>query len=100
MQVQSVRTGYEAFGLFDVHAHLIDVPRAAGIIARSGYAATERPLKALKTDDVIGLPAVQAEMEILHLGYHFLRVNTNLGITLFGYSVCLCNQFFFHLSGF
>jgi len=56
----------------------------------------ERAALIFKASYVVGLPAVHAEVEILHLFEHLVGVDTYCCITFTGYLISLADEFFFH----
>ena len=86
----------KALGLQYVGTQLVYVSGLARIVARALDTSAERTGLHLKSGHVIGLPAVERQVEVLQLLEYLLCVNANLSITLLGNLVSFPYQFFFH----
>ena len=97
MEIHAVVAGQQGFHEFEVFSYLVYVAGAAGIVA-GGLDAAGQAVLAFKTDDVVGLPAVQGNLLLLQLGNGFVGVYAKGRIALFGYFVGLENLGFFHIG--
>ncbi len=96
MQAQPVAAGNQAFGLFDVGAHLVDVAGLAGIVAGGLNTARKLAVGVLETRHVVGLPAVQRQRNPLQGGERRVGVHARFGITRLGRFVSFDNLILFH----
>ena len=97
MEVQTMVTGDEALCLEDVLTQLVDVTGSTREVACRLDTARHRTCLYLETLHVVGLPAVEREVEVLQLVQHFFCVNANGGIALFGNLIRISYEFFFHV---
>src|SRR6476659_2049287 len=65
VQIQPVLAGNQAQRLVQIRTQLVSATRLAGIIARRLNAAAGQPRRALKTPNIITLPAVQRDADAL-----------------------------------
>ena len=63
MKVQTVSSGDERLSLYYVSSYFVYVACASGIVTGCSDTAAQRTCKVLETDNVICLPAMQAEMK-------------------------------------
>ncbi len=96
MEVETVLAGDEAHGIENVGAEFVDIACFAGIVAVDLDAAGQRAALVFKTGYIISLPAVHAEVEVLHLLQHLVSVDTKFCVTLFGYFISLFYSSFVH----
>ena len=91
VEVEAMLAGDEAHSVEHVGAQLVDIAGFTGIVAVNLDAAGKGTAAVFKTGDVVGLPAVHAKVEVLHLFEHFVGVDADGGIALFGNFVSLCD---------
>ena len=96
MEIEAVLAGDERHGIENVVTQFLDIAGFAGIVAVYLYSSGKTPFACLETGNVICLPAVHAQMEVLHLCNHLLGVDTDGRIAVAGQIVCLLDLFFFH----
>ena len=84
----------EALGLEDVRTEFVDVARCAGEVAGGLDAAGEGAGLHLEALDVVRLPAVHGQVEVLELGEHFFGVHADGGVTLLRNGVSLVDVLF------
>ncbi len=77
----------EALGLEDVGAELIDVACGSRVVSCGLDTSGEGPGLYLESLDVICLPAVEGEVEVLHLSEYLLGIDAEGGIALLGDSI-------------
>ena len=65
--------------------------RLAGRVARSGDAAGQRSVKILKAGEIVQLPAVDGNGDVVHLPQGFLGVHAPGGIDVAGGFVLVCH---------
>ncbi len=98
VQIQSVSTGNKTLGLENVRAELLNVAGLTRIIACRLNSSSEVSC-AFKTCNVISLPAMHAEMEILKLVKDFFGVDAVGCISLLGDFISLLYCLFHMFSG-
>ena len=96
VEVQAMGAGDEALGLEDVGTQFVDVARLARIVACGLDAPAEGACLHFEAGDVVGLPAMHAKVEVLHLAKDGFGVDAQLSIALTGYFVGFTYELFFH----
>ena len=89
--------GDEALCLEYVGTELVDVACCTGEVAGGLYAAAHGAGLHFESVYVVGLPTVEAQVEVLHLLQHLLGVDTNFCVALFRYFVSLLDECLFHI---
>ena len=96
VEVKAVLAGDEAHCVEHVGTEFIHIACLAGIVAVHLDAACERASLVFETGYVVGLPAVHAQVEILHLLKDFLCIDADSCIALFGNLVGFFDSFLIH----
>ena len=99
VEVEAVLAGNQAHGIQNVGAELVDIAGLAGVVAVYLNAACEAAALVFKAGNVVGLPAVHAQVEILHQFEYFVGIDAYGGIAFACYLICTCDEFAFHVFG-
>src|SRR5690606_25451670 len=82
--------------LVQVAAQLLSIARPAGIAASNGQPTAQFAIPALKTRDIVTLPAVQANGNLLQPPQGLPHIHAKGGILLTGDVVCVLNLLLSH----
>ena len=86
VKIQTVVTCDEGLHEFDVLAYLVDITGASRIVACC-LNTTTQGIVALKTDHIIGLPAMQGDLLLLKLVKDGVSIDTDGCIAIFRYGI-------------
>ncbi len=89
MEVKTMLAWDERHGIKNIGTELIDITCLAGVVAVDLDATGETAVVRLETCHIVSLPAMHAQMEILHLVEHLVSIDTEGGITFAGYLISL-----------
>ena len=98
VQVQAVSTGNVRSGFQDILAQLVDVACTSGIISGGLDTSGQRACSGFESDDIVCLPAVQRQVEVLHGFHYFFHVYAYSRIAFFRDFIRFVYEFFFHNS--
>ena len=91
VQVQAVCAGNERAGLEYVLAQLVDIACTAGIVSGCLYSAGERAGLFFEAHNVVCLPAVQRQVEVLHLFDNSIYIYADCSVTFLCHFVGFCD---------
>ena len=97
MQVEPVSAGYQGGCHLDVGTEFFDVPGLAGIVA-GGLDAAGEGAGVLEAGYVVGLPAMEGNLDVLQLFQGRIGVDAQGGIALFCDFVRLEDELLFHID--
>ena len=95
VQIQAMVTRNQRSSLEDIGTQFIDIASLARIVARSLNATGQFACR-FKAGNIVCLPTMKRQLNLLQLFHHFLYIDTDSCITFHGQVVRLLNLLFIH----